>query len=88
MFHIKTFPPKGEPFELGSISSVAPPQGADGGNWRRYVITQGESTIVAYRQGTQQSVKLAIEGIVVHLNERRVGKPGRTHLTLGPKKTA
>jgi hypothetical protein len=86
LFHIKTFPPKGEPFELGSISSVAPPQGADGRNWRRYVITQGESAIVGYRQGTQQSVTLAIEEIVVQLNERRVGKSGRTHLTLSPKK--
>ena len=86
MFHIKTFPPKGEPFELGSISSVAPPQGADGGNWRRYVITQGESTIVGYRQGTERTVKLAIEEIVVQLNERRVGKPGRVHLIPSPKK--
>ena len=76
----------GEPFKLGSISDAEPPPGTDGNHWRRYVITQGERTIVGYRQGPQQSVKLAVEEIVVQLNERRVGKPGRVHLTLGPKK--
>jgi len=88
LFHTKTFPPKGEPFEFGSISDTEPPPGTDGSDWRRYVITQGESTIVGYRQGPQQSVKLAIEEIVVHLNERRIGRPGRTHLVLSPKKKA
>ena len=86
MFHTKTFPPKGEPFELGPISGAEPPQGTDGDNWHRYVITQGESTIVGYCQGTQRSVKLAVEEIVVQLNERRVGKPGRVHLILSAKK--
>ncbi len=86
MFHIKTFPPKGEPFELASISDAEPPIGTDGRDWRRYVITQGESTIVGYRQGTERNVKLAIEEIVVQLNERRVGKPGRVHLIPSPKK--
>jgi hypothetical protein len=76
----------GEPFELDSISAAKPPPGTDGIDWRRYVISQGDRTIVGHRQGSQQSVKLAIEDIVVLLNERRIGKPGRNHLVINPKK--
>ena len=88
MFHLKTFPPKGEPFKLASVLDTEPPTGTEGSNWHRYVITQGESTIVGYRQGTRRAVKLAIEEIVVQLNERRVGKAGRVHLTPSPRKRA
>ena len=86
LFHAKTFPPKGDPFELISIEKTEPPAGADGSNWHRYVITQGESPIVGYRQGTQRNVRLAIEEIVVQLNERRLGTRGRVHLIPSPKK--
>ncbi len=86
LFHAKTFPPKGDPFKLISIEKTEPPTGADGSNWHRYVITQGERDIIGYRQGSQRAVALAIEEIVVQLNERRVGKPGRVHLIPSPKK--
>ncbi len=88
MFHLKTFPPKGDPFELTSILKTAAPIGTDGNNWHRYIITQGESTIVGHRRGTQRKVKLAIEEMVVQLNERRLGTPGRVNLIPSPKKRA
>ncbi len=63
---------KGEPFKLKSIRKEQPPAGAEGIDWHRYVITQGGNTIVGHRQGSTRGVTLAVEGIVLHLNERRV----------------
>ena len=64
----------GEPFTLTSILKEEPPAGTEGVGWHRYVITQGGNTIVGHRQGSTRSVTLAVEEIVLHLNERRVGK--------------
>ena len=63
---------KSEPFKLKSIRKERPPAGAEGIDWHCYVITQGSNTIVGHRQGSTSSVTLAIEEIVLHLNERRV----------------
>jgi len=63
LFHPKTFPSKGDPFKLTSVVKTAPPAGADGSHWHRYVITQGERDIIGYRQGSPQTVALAIEEI-------------------------
>ncbi len=64
---------QGEPFKLKSIRKERPPAGAEGVGWHRYVITQGDNTIVGHRQGSTSGVPLAVEEIVLHLNERRVG---------------
>ena len=64
---------KGEPFKLKSIRTERSPAGAKGVGWHRYVITQGGNTIVGHRQGSTRSVRLAVEEIVLHLNERRAG---------------
>jgi hypothetical protein len=69
------------PFHLESITAVAAPDGASGKNWHRYVITQGDNEIVGHRQGTVTAVRSAVEAMVESLNLRRVGKPGRVHLT-------
>ncbi len=61
-----------EPFMLSSVLKEEPPAGAEGIDWHRYVITQGDNTIVGHRQGSTKNVTLAIEEIVLHLNERRV----------------
>ncbi len=61
-----------EPFKLSSVLKEEPPAGAEGIGWHCYVITQGDNTIVGHRQGSTRSVTLAIEEIVLHLNERRV----------------
>ena len=63
---------KSEPFKLKSIRKERSPAGAEGIDWHCYVITQGDNTIVGHRQGSTSSVRLAVEGIVLHLNERRV----------------
>ncbi len=63
---------KGEPFKLSSVSKERSPAGAEGIGWHRYVITQGNNTIVGHRQGSTRGVTLAVEEIVLHLNERRV----------------
>ncbi len=63
---------KGEPFKLKSIRKERSVAGAEGIDWHCYVITQGDNTIVGHRQGTTSSVTLAVEEILLHLNERRV----------------
>ncbi len=63
---------QGEPFKLKSIRKEQSPAGAEGIDWHCYVITQGDNTIVGHRQGSTNNVTLAIEEIVLHLNERRV----------------
>ncbi len=70
---------KGEPFKLRSIRTERSPAGAEGVGWHRYVITQGGNTIVGHRQGSTSSVRLAVEEIVLHLNERRVGNISRAY---------
>ena len=77
---------KGEPFTLTSILKEEPPAGAEGVGWHRYVITQGSNTIIGHRQGSTRGVTLAVEEIVLHLNERRVHKQARVHLVMPPSK--
>jgi hypothetical protein len=77
---------KGEPFTLTSILKEGPPAGTEGVGWHRYVITQGGNTIVGHRQGSTRGVTLAIEEIVLHLNERRLHKRSRVHLIPSPSK--
>ncbi len=73
-----------EPFMLSSVLKEEPPAGAEGIGWRRYVITQGGNTIVGHRQGSTRSVTLAVEEIVLHLNERRVGNISRAYASPHP----
>ncbi len=75
---------KSEPFKLKSIRKERPPAGAEGIDWHRYVITQGDNTIVGHRQGSTSSVTLAVEEIVVQLNLRRLRYQGRVHPTPSP----
>ncbi len=75
---------KGEPFKLKSIRKERSPAGVEGIDWHRYVITQGGNTIVGHRQGSTRSVALAVEEIVVHLNERRAGKFSRAIISPPP----
>ena len=75
---------KGEPFKLTSILKEEPPTGAEGIDWHRYVITQGDNTIVGHRRGSTRSVTLAVEEIVLHLNERRVGTDTRAYVSTHP----
>ena len=75
---------EGGSFVLESIQNAQPPAGAEGSGWHRYVITQGNNTIVGHRQGSTTSVTLAIEKIMLRLNERRAGK-FRDSFTIPPR---
>ena len=75
---------KGEPFKLTSILKEGAPTGAEGIGWHRYVITQGDNTVVGHRQGSTRSVTLAVKEIVLHLNERQVGKSTRAYVNTHP----
>jgi hypothetical protein len=74
------------PFEVSSITRAEAPEGAVSANWYRYEIAQGANAIVGHREGSLQAVTQAVAEIVLRLNERRLGKAGRVHLTPGPKK--
>jgi hypothetical protein len=73
-------------YRIDSLAKTKAPEGAGGKDWYRYVIIQGDNTIVGHRQGSQRAVKQAVDELVVRLNERRSGKPGRVHLTSSAKK--
>lgn len=75
------------PFEVSSITRADAPAGATSANWYRYEIAQGQNAIVGHREGSLQAVTQAVAEIVIRLNERRLGKAGRVHLTPGPKKS-
>jgi hypothetical protein len=77
---------KTEPFRIVEIVAVAAPDGGDGGNWFRYVISQGDKPIEGHRQGTPASVREAVDEFVQRLNERRLGAPGRVPYAPGAKK--
>lgn len=74
-----TGPSLDEPFALKSLARSEPPAGADSDNWHRYVITQGNNTIVGQLQGSRASAERAVKTIIDQLNERRLGKSGRVH---------
>ncbi len=75
------------PFKVSSITRAAAPQGvSSAADWYRYEIAQGTNAIVGHREGSLQAVTQAVAEIVTRLNERRMGKTGRVHLTPGPKK--
>jgi len=74
-----------QPYGIASVRRSKPPSGADGSNWHRYVITQGDNTIYGFRKGNLDEVTLAVNEIVFQLNQRRLGKRGRVHLVIAPK---
>lgn len=68
---------KTQPFKIIELAKTDPPEVDDQREWYRYVISQGDKPIVGMRQGSKRSVKLAIEEVVLRMNERRLGKTGR-----------
>jgi len=76
------------PFAVGNIESIEPPVEGAGKFWCRYTIVQGSNTITGYRQGGVKAVKKAVGEIVADMNQRRMGKRGRVHLTSSAKSQA
>ncbi|HNP34303.1 MAG TPA: hypothetical protein PKK10_00510 [Woeseiaceae bacterium] len=80
---------RGQSYEIVSIRSAEPPQGMEGSNWHRYVISfNGDDRIEGCRPGSMSVVTRAVEEIVAQLNERHAGKKGRVQLIPTPSKTA
>lgn len=71
----------GERFELFVVEESDAPGDGVPGTWYRYTITQGNNVITGMRQGSRAAVTRAVTEIVEALNERRVGRRGRVHLT-------
>ncbi len=57
------------PFSLDSLDDVPPPSGCEG-TWHRYVIRQGENTIVGLREGARSEVLAVVDEYVNRLNQR------------------
>lgn len=77
--------PLPDPYKIVSIRAVPAPTGTAGTSWHRYEISQGGNKIVGYRAGGIENVTLAVEAIVVRLNERRQHRRGRVHVVLQPR---
>ena len=69
------------PFSIGQVESTEPPAEGAGKYWCKYTIVQGSNTITGYRQGGVKAVRKAVNEIVADMNQRRMGKRGRVHLT-------
>jgi hypothetical protein len=76
------------PFSIGFVESAKPPSEGEGKYWCKYTIVQGTSTITGYRQGGVKAVRKAVNEIVADMNQRRMGKRGRVHLTPSSKSKA
>lgn len=80
--------PLSDPYELVSVRPAPAPSGAAGVHWHRYEIVQGENRIVGYRQGGLDNVTIALNALVVQLNERRLHQRGRVQIALQPRERA
>ena len=76
------------PFSIGEIESVEPPVEGAGKYWCKYTIVQGPNTITGYRQGGVKAVRKAVNEMIADMNQRRMGKRGRVHLTSSSKSAA
>ena len=72
-------------YEIISVEPADAPDDMDGADWYCYVIGQGANRIRGYRQGSLMSITKSVEGIVLNLNERRLGKRGRVHLDMSAR---
>jgi len=79
---------KTPPFSIGQVESTKPPAEGAGKYWCKYTIVQGSNTITGYRQGGVKAVRKAVGEIVADMNQRRMGKRGRVHLTPSSKPKA
>ena len=76
------------PFSVGIVEATDPPAEGAGKYWCKYTIVQGHNTINGIRQGGVKAVKKAVGEIVTDMNQRRMGKRGRVHLTPSGKPKA
>ena len=77
----------GSHYEIVSIRRTEAPQGMEGSNWYKYVVSfEGNTNLQGYQQGSLSAVTTSVEEFVAQLNERHMGKRGRVNLAPSPKK--
>lgn len=65
-------------YKVVSVEKTDPPEGADGGNWYRYVVGRGDSSsLVGSRRGTLKQVTEHAETLADDLNARS-GRKGKS----------
>ncbi len=61
------------PFKLARVEKTLAPEGAEGGNWYRYVLDNGRSTITGQRRGSLKDVTAHAHRYAEQLNARGIG---------------
>ncbi len=61
------------PFKLARVEKTDAPDGAEGGNWYRYVLDNGRSTITGQRRGSLKDVTAHAHRYAEQLNARGIG---------------
>jgi hypothetical protein len=74
-----------EDYEIVAVESAEAPDDQGGADWYRYTISQGTNKIFGYRRGDLHSITKSVQELVLRLNERRVGKRGRTNLYMSSR---
>jgi RNA recognition motif-containing protein len=78
----------GGDFTLISSGDSVAPGGAEGHDWVRYEIAQGNNVIVGYRRGDLAAVRNQLEQMILDLNKRRLPNRGRVDLVPSSDKSA
>ena len=58
-------------YKLISVEKTDPPEGIEDGNWYRYVVGRGDSSLEGKRRGTLKQVSEHAETLAADLNSRR-----------------
>lgn len=64
-------------YKVVSVEKTDPPEGIDGGNWCKYIVGRGDSSLVGSRRGTLKQVTEHAETLVSDLNARS-GRKGKS----------
>jgi hypothetical protein len=57
-------------YEVASVEKVAMPEGGEGNDWHRYVLTSGRSRITGLHRGTLEEVTAYARGCAEEFNLR------------------
>jgi hypothetical protein len=72
-------------FEVASVEKVDMPDGAQGGEWYRYVLTSGPARITGYHRGTPEELTDYAESCAADFNLRNA--TGKSARALASKKS-
>ena len=64
-------------YEVASVEQASAPDGAQGADWHRYVLSSGNSRIVGLRRGTREEVAAYASTCAEDFNLRGVTGKGR-----------